>query len=182
MPSDRTQRELTEFQKIISKIEKIKNFLIKEKIPKDIVKIKDFYDYLRFLKNIIKNFNMDISFSACLLVKDYLMKNFSFSREIDAAHKPQGAKGLDIDEKLYNGKRLIAEIKATYPYKKKDFGAQQKESIFKDFKKLNKTKADYKFFFVSEEKSFSILKDKYKEEFKEIRLVLVPKGEIFIYK
>ena len=65
------------------------------------------------------------------MAKQYLNTNYGID-DFDAAEKPQGAPGLDIDIKTRSGQRIIAEIKTIYPYQSDDFGAQQKNSFKKD--------------------------------------------------
>lgn len=45
------------------------------------------------------------------------------------------------------GKKIIAEIKSTIPYKDNDFGSQQIDSLCNDFSKLKNSSADYKYMF-----------------------------------
>jgi hypothetical protein len=131
------------------------------------------YKYLNEIKKIQGNLHNSISYVSCLWVKEYLQKKYNIDN-IDVSSKAQGANGLDIDEKLDDGKRIICEIKTIFPYGKNDFGAQQKKSFRKDFKKLNETSADYKILFVTELKSFEILNKKYKNELNEnVEIVLL---------
>jgi hypothetical protein len=106
------------------------------------------------------------------LAKNYLINNHKI-KDIDVALKPQSANGLDIDEITEDDKKVIAEIKTIYPYADNDFGAAQKNSFRKDFDKLNNTKADYKYLFVTEEKTFKILNRKYTSELKNVKIILL---------
>jgi hypothetical protein len=92
------------------------------------------------------------------------------------ALKPQGSPGLDIDETTSEGKRIIGELKTTYPYKEKDLGANQKANFIKDFEKLQHNEADYKYFFLTEIKTFDIVRSKYSHHLKGIHLVLLPQA------
>jgi hypothetical protein len=114
----------------------------------------EWYGQLNQIKQIIGNLNNDVSFIATLLAKNYLKSKFKI--DFDAAEKKQGAPGLDIDIQA-NGKRIIGEIKTTTPYGQNDFGSQQKTSFKRDFEKLRLAKADYKYMFVTEDSSYSIL-------------------------
>jgi len=137
------------------------------------------YKYLKEFKNILGNFNNDLSFVACLMAKQYLLKNHNISNDIDMSIKAQGAKGLDIDETTIENERCIAEIKTIHPYGKDDFGSKQREFFRADFKKLQSNNAKYKYMFVTEEKSFNILKEKYISELIGIKTVLLPDGQSF---
>ncbi len=97
-------------------------------------------DYLHSIKSIQGNFNNDIGFVSTLLAKQYLEKTYDL-QGFNAADKPQGAPGLDIDVKLQDGRHLVAEIKTTSPYKSNDLGAQQINS-FK--KRLQDTPGSYR--------------------------------------
>lgn len=62
------------------------------------------------------------------------------------ALKPQGSPGLDVDENTSDGKRIIGELKTTFPYKENNLGSNQKSNFIKNFVKLQHNKADYKYF------------------------------------
>ncbi len=116
----------------------------------------EWYSALNELKQTLGNINNDISFIVTLLAKLYLKKRFGLF-DFDAAAKPQGAPGLDIDEILPDSRRVVCEIKTTTPYIRSDFGAQQKTSFDKDFRKLADAEAGLKFMFVTEDATFKIL-------------------------
>lgn len=120
------------------------------------------------------NTSNDLSFLACLLAKSYLSKRLEIS-DFDAAAKPQGATGLDIDLITADGRHVIAEIKTTIPYSeaKNDLGAQQKASFKKDFDKLNKAQADNKFFFVTDLKTYNIVKQRYAKFIPGVEIILL---------
>ena len=141
--------------------------------------IPAWYSFLTELKIIQGNFNNDVSFLATLLAKQYLKEKYGL-QHFNAADKPQGAPGLDINVTLSNGKRLVAEIKTTIPYKPDDLGAQQITSFKKDFKKLVEVKADIKLFLLTEYKTYELMKEsKYKSQLSGIKVVLLPTGEEF---
>jgi hypothetical protein len=96
------------------------------------------FDYLVAVKNILGNLNNDISFVASLLVKPFLRQRFGI--EFDAALKPQGAPGMDVDCTLQDGTRIVGELKTTKPYQP-GFGAAQKREITKDLLRLAGTVA-----------------------------------------
>jgi hypothetical protein len=136
----------------------------------------EWYGFLAGLKDELGNLNNGVSLIATLLAKDYLVSRLSLA-PFDAAAKAQGASGLDIDERTREGARVIAEIKTTHPYKADDLGAQQASSFKKDASKLRNTKAEHKFFFVTDSTTFEVMKKpKYRSMFDGIRVVLLPSG------
>jgi hypothetical protein len=92
------------------------------------------------MKAIVGNASNDMSFIAALMAKDYLYSTLPMV-DYDAGLKPQGAPGLDIDERTSDGRRVVGEIKTTTPYNGPDLGAQQKAMFAKDFDKLNAASA-----------------------------------------
>ncbi len=157
----------------INKLYKLENFL--ENFYYD--NNQDIYSLFQIFNNvkeILGNFNTDVSFISCLMAKDYLCNRFTFN-EFDVSEKSQSAPGLDIVVYTDESKKIIGEIKTTNPYKENDFGAQQIVSLRKDFEKLKLNSADYKFLFVTNKKAFEILKRKYINELPNINLVLLEK-------
>jgi hypothetical protein len=150
--------------------------LTQEKFDSQQSSVIAWYKYLAMMKEIQGNTSNDISFVACLMAKEYLYRKLPM-KPFDVASKPQGAPGLDLDERTQSNQRVIGEIKTTVPYKKDDLGAQQRESFKKDFQKLNSERADYKFFFVTEERTFNIIKKKYAQEIPGVTIVLLITGE-----
>lgn len=102
------------------------------------------------VKSILGNLNNPISFMACIMARDFLVKNHGDEAKFDVADKSQSAPGLDIDLKMANGERIIGEVKTTTPCQKGLLGANQKDSIEKDLKKLEDTPANHKYFFVTD--------------------------------
>ena len=100
-------------------------------------------------------------------------------RTYDVAARAMGASGLDVDEQTLDSRRVIAEIKTTMPYGVNDLGAQQKLSFHKDFDKINCTSADLKFFFVTTDEAFALMKKKYATKIPGVRVVLLTTGEEF---
>jgi hypothetical protein len=107
--------------------------------------------YLTAVKNTLGNLNNDVSFVASLLVKPFLRQRFGI--EFDAAFKPQGASGPDVDCALPDGKRVVGEIKTTKPYQA-GFGAAQKKEIRKDLMRLANSDAQHRFMFVTDTESY----------------------------
>jgi hypothetical protein len=134
--------------------------------------------FLSTLRKIQGNLSNDGSFIATLLAKQYLCSKFNV--DFDAAKKPQGAPGIDIDVETSEGQRIIAEIKTTVPYQTSDFGAQQAASFKKDFAKLS-TEADYKFLFVTDSGTFTALqKAKYIKLMLGVRIVNLTTGQEYV--
>jgi hypothetical protein len=164
-----TKKEESYRDAILGRLTTLRAYLLSDslEISSD---LKSWYAYFARIKDIQGNINNDISFLANLLAKEYLSERFDIGN-YDAAAKPQGAPGLDI-ELVADGKTIIAEIKTTYPYGITDFGAQQKKSFERDFEKLNNKEADHKFLFVTEQKTFDILcGNKYAEKSQNITVV-----------
>jgi hypothetical protein len=74
------------------------------------------------IKEIVGNASNDLSLVATLMAKEHLYRMLPM-QPFDAALKPQGASGLDIDECTVDGERVVAEIKTTSPYRPNDLGA-----------------------------------------------------------
>ena len=138
--------------------------------------VAEWYGYLEAMKIITGNASNDMSFVAGLMAKDYLVRKLPM-RSFDMAAKPQGASGLDIDERTLHGKRVVAEIKTTTPYGTYDLGAQQQATFKKDFAKLNAADADHKFFFVTDKRTFDLMKRKYSVQIPGVTIVLLPSDE-----
>ncbi len=171
--------ECNNLKSIIFRIEQVRAYLNENDFP-NIENVTAWYKFLTNIKNIQGNFINDISFLATLMAKQYLEKKYG-DLKFDAAKKAQGAPGLDIDIQLANGKRLVAEIKTTLPYKPNDLGAQQKNTFDKDFAKLASAKADIKLFFLTEQRTFDLMKNpKYRSKLSHVTVVLLPSGEAFL--
>jgi hypothetical protein len=162
-----------------AKLIKIKNIIIDlhryldENIIDEKIDGKSFYNYLTNIKKIQGNFDTLISFTSCLMAKEYLLEKYDFKTSFDVSLKSQSAPGLDIDEITTDNKRIIGEIKTTIPYNQNDFGANQKENIINDLKKLKKTEADGKYFFVTEKRAYDIIQSRYIHELKNISIILL---------
>jgi hypothetical protein len=139
----------------------------------------EWFSYLAELKTIQGNFSNDVSFVATLLAKQYLARCYGLN-SFDAAEKSQNATGIDIDVRLLDGRRLVAELKTTDPCKPKDFGAQQRKSIKKDFVKLAKAQAHIKLFLLTDPLAFGFMKkEKYQSMVQGVTVVLLTTGEEF---
>lgn len=162
-------------------IEKLSNKLIEAKTfinNTDVdgfskVDIIEQFELLKGLRRILGNIDNDMSFLGCLLIKAFLQSRHDFP-ELNMALKAQGSPGLDIDEMTADGKRVIGELKTTYPYKENDLGAKQKNSFLKDFEKLQRNDAEYKYFFLTERQTFDIVCAKYLNHLQGVHIVLLP--------
>ena len=164
---------------IVQRMLKVRSYLNEKDYPA-FCDIPAWYDFLKDIKTIQGNFNNDISFLATMLAKQYLEQNYGLGN-FNAAEKAQVAPGLDIDVRLSDGRRLVAEIKTTYPYKPNDLGAQQINTFKKDFAKLFQAKADIKLFLLTERKTFELMKHaKYRSQLQNVQIVLLPTGEEFL--
>ena len=117
---------LDQEQKILNdisgKVEKLQEYLGNENFSQYNQDMGYWYSYITQIKRIIGNFDNDISFISCLMAKEFLCRRHSF-KTFDVSAKSQSAPGLDVDEMTLDGHRVIAEIKATIPYKETDLGA-----------------------------------------------------------
>ena len=148
-------REIDMLMKVAEKVNELGEYLNLEKLNKNSHELSYWYSYITQIKKILGNFDNDVSFISCLMAKAFLCKNHSFDI-LDVAAKSQSAPGLDIDEITIDGDRVIAEIKTTIPYGETDLGSQQKETFYKDFEKLQNNEAAYKYFFVTELRTFKL--------------------------
>lgn len=174
-----TFKEVEYFESIVERVQRMREFLSEHQTPQ-LGDSRDWYSFLAAFKAIQGNLNNDISFVATFMTKEFLCQRFDI-HSFDAAGKAQGAPGLDIDVRTEDGLRVIAEIKTTYPYRSDDLGAQQKASFRRDFGKLNSTDADEKFFFVTEQRTFDLMRrEKYKSQVPGVHIVLLITGEEFV--
>lgn len=118
---------------IKQRIESIRQFLSENALSVPVSPVQ-WHSFLAKFRKIQGNLSNDGSFIATLLAKDYLASKYDIN--YDAAKKPQGAPGIDIEVESAAGVNIAAEIKTTVPYQATDFGAQQAASFKKDFAKL----------------------------------------------
>lgn len=170
-----TEREKRYCSEIADRVSQMREFLNKNTLPEP-PQPTEWHSFLSTLRKIQGNLSNDVSFIATLLAKQYLCSKFVI--EFDAAEKPQGAPGIDIDIKTAEGHRIVAEIKTTVPYQESDFGAQQAECFKKDFAKLAACETKHKFLFVTDLDAFSVLKkDKYTKLMSGVRIVHLGTGQ-----
>ena len=173
-----TPGERQAVKEILDRIAELSRFLEKEPVPSD-PSPGLLYGYLARLKKIQGNADNDVSRVACLMAKEYLNRQLDM-KPFDAVAKPQGAPGLDIDEHTKAGVRVVGEIKTTMPYGPKDLGAAQESSFEKDFKKLNAAAPAHRFFFVTEQRTFELMRVRYASKIPGVTVVLLPAGESFV--
>ncbi|MDD7609431.1 MAG: NusA N-terminal domain-containing protein [Spirochaetales bacterium] len=164
-----TKKEIDTVYKSFHKLDSLRNALYTDSDMGDIYEV---FKYFNRIKEIMGNFNTDVSFITCLMAKDYLCNQFALEY-FDVSEKSQSAPGPDIELYTAEGKKIIAEIKSTIPYKNNDFGSQQIDSLRNDFSKLKNSSADYKYMFVTNESAYNILNKKYSAELDGIMLVLL---------
>jgi len=133
-----TPGEQEYLHKLAKRLIRLQDFLNSLDVKDDLA-IDQWFEWLAQIKEIQGNSNNDISFTACLMAKAYLVKEYGEIDGFDVSAKPQGAPGLDIDVQTRKGQRIIGEIKTTVPYSgaRNDLGAQQKQALMTDFSKLN---------------------------------------------
>lgn len=171
-----SNEEMNYIESLSKKVETVRGFLTND-MPSDFSEesLIEQYESMKAFRRIIGNIDNDLSFLGCLLIKEFLNQRHLFS-ELNMALKPQGSPGLDVDEATIDGKRVIGELKTTYPYQENDLGANQKSNFIKDFEKLQGNVADYKYFFVTEFKTFEIVRSKYIQYLQGVSLVLLPQA------
>ena len=167
-----TPGEQEYLHKLAKRLIRLRDFLDSLDV-KDDVAIDQWFEWLAQIKEIQGNSNNDISFTACLMAKAYLVKEFGEINGFDVSAKPQGAPGLDIEVQTQKGQRIIGEMKTTVHYSgaRNDLGAQQKQALMTDFSKLNTITADYKFFFVTDSATYNIVKRKYPSQIPGVQVI-----------
>jgi hypothetical protein len=150
-----TDRERQQLEGIGAKVDRLREFLAEHPTPTVDAPKTEWMAFLDGMKRIVGNTSNDLGFVSTLLAKEYLCERFEM-QPFDAAEKPQGANGLDIDERTVTGERVIGEIKTTTPYHGDRLGAAQLNSFRKDFDKLEREPADHKFFFVTHPSTYEI--------------------------
>ena len=169
-----TDKEKNYCSEIASRVSRVRAFL-NENVLADPADPTTWHSFLSELCRIQGNISNDGSFIATLLAKEYLQSKFRV--DFDAADKPQGASGVDIDVRTSEGQRIVAEIKTTVPYKTSDFGGSQADHFKKDFAKLTASSADHKFLFVTDSQASAFLqKEKYRKLIPGVRIVHLGTG------
>jgi hypothetical protein len=172
---DLTVRERQEVQRLLERISQLADFLKGNTLPAD-AGPQILYRYLAQMKAIQGNADNGVSLVACLMAKEYLSEHLEMA-PFDVAEKAQGAAGLDIDEHTTSGERVIAEIKTTVPFRANDLGAAQRTAFEKDFAKLKEEDAAHKFFFVTEERTYDVMRARYAARLAGVNLVLLTSAQ-----
>lgn len=172
-----TPGELRYCNELASRLERVRNHLNATPIHASQEPVA-LFNMLATFRELQGNLSNDVSFAATLLAKAYLYNKFGLT--FDAAEKPQGAPGIDIDVNTPKGERVVGEIKTTVPYQANDFGAQQAKSFKADFAKLATVIAQHKFLFVTDSRSYKVLlKPKYLSQIPGVTIVNLTTGDEF---
>lgn len=170
-----TSGELRYCQNLAARLDRVRAHLSAAPVPTATDPVA-LFRMLATLRELQGNISNDVSFAATLMVKDFLSARLGAT--FDAAEKPQGAPGMDIDLRTPTGARIVGEIKTTVPYQANDFGAQQTASFKKDFAKLAGAVADHKFLFVTDSRAYGVLqKPRYLSQISGVVLVNLSTGE-----
>jgi hypothetical protein len=134
-----TAAEKDYLERTLKSLESLKHFLCTEFCSPDTSSPWEFYSYLAKAKRILGNLNLGMSFAGNLMAKHYLTIKLPMIA-FDAAQKPQGAPGLDIDVRTVDGQRVVAEVKTTDPYLIQDsgFGRSSENRIQERLRKAEK--------------------------------------------
>lgn len=171
--ADLTIGESRYLEQLRTRLARLRSYLDEALLPADATPER-WYRYVAEIRAIQGNVSNDLSFIATLLAKQYLSTRFAIV-DFDASTKAQGAPGLDIDVRTAGGARVIGEIKTTVPYAgaRGDLGAAQKTTFQKDFDKLNREVAEHKFFFVTNETTYRLVRAKYATYIPGVDIVLL---------
>jgi hypothetical protein len=168
-----TQREQEALDAIRWKIMALRRYLTEYDAPHD-ENLDEWFDFLSGLAYRQGNIGNQQGYLATLLAKRFLQTRFPITG-FDAAEKPQGAPGLDIDLMTDDGQRIVGEIRTTAANQPEryDLGAAQKATFRKDFAKLNAAEADHKFLFVTDRDTYEIVLQRYMSEIPGVEVVLL---------
>jgi hypothetical protein len=148
---------------IEKKMNELKKYFITEDVQIRENNVKNVLSKLIKLKKILGNLDNDIHFLASFMANSYLKEKHGL--EIDLS-KPEGKSGLDIEVG-----DIAGEIKTTFPYYDKDFGANQRKNIIKDIERLELSPAKYKYFFVIDNKTERILRQRYCKKYPSVKII-----------
>lgn len=168
-----TSNEQIQLAAVDQRLSELRTYLLERQTPGRDGAAADWFAFLSAMKQITGNASNDLSFVATLMAREYLSSVLDMA-PFDAALKPQGAAGLDIDERTQSGERVVAEIKTTVPYLGADLGAAQKASFRKDFAKLRLADAPHKFFFLTNPDAYNAVMRRYAAEVDGVSVVLLP--------
>jgi hypothetical protein len=179
-----TQNESEALKTTAKKLCELRDFLDSYPLDEnlDLRRLKTAVEQVQEIQGNLAN---DGSLIACVLARQFLQRRFEIPA-FDAAAKPQGAPGLDVDVLTSSQKRIIGEIKTTVPYERnrRDLGANQKATFIKDFEKLEGKKAHHKFFFVTNPLTQEVVSERYGNRLRDgnIELILLGGGEETLIK
>lgn len=151
-----------DLERINGKIKKLATFLNNEDLLVKNNNITEMLKKFMNLKQIIGNLDMDIHFLASHIANSFLEKKHGITIDLT---KPGGSAGFDIKTE-----QVVGEIKTTIPYNKNDFGANQKKTIQKDLRRLEESDREFKYFFVTNQKTEQILIEKYSRKYPSVKI------------
>jgi len=145
------------------KMSRLRDFLATENLQVTNGNIRTALGKFLQLKRHMGNIDNDIHFLASCLANSFLSEKHGVTIDLS---KAVGRSGLDVELE-----KIVAEIKTTIPYLENDFGAAQKREIKKDLERLENAKAEYKYFFVIDDKTERILRQKYSKHYLSVKIV-----------
>jgi hypothetical protein len=160
---------------IEDRLNTLQRFMRDSAIPAADASAETWFGYLDTLKGTVGNFHQWLSFVSCLLAKRYLLEHHEMW-PFDVGIKPQGASGLDIDAETAAGARVIAEIKTTVPYLVTKLGSAQRTSVLRDIDKLQRTPAEHKYLFVTNDAAAQAIETGFPGQLGGIELVCLIEG------
>jgi hypothetical protein len=152
------------------KMSRLKRFFMTEFLQINNGNIRTTLGKFLELKECMGNIGNDIHFLASCLANSFLNKRHGVTIDLN---KAVGSAGLDIDLE-----DIVAEIKTTIPYLENDFGAAQKREIKKDLERLENANKKHKYFFVINDKTERILKQKYSRHYPSVKIVNLLKEDL----
>lgn len=115
------------------------------------------------LKTVMGNIHGNIHFLARYAAYSFLKEKHGVEIDLD---KPEGQSGLDIEEE-----EIVGEIKTTIPYPDNDFGAKQRDGITEDLERLEESFVKHKYFFVIDDETERILRQKYNKKYPSVTII-----------
>lgn len=171
------EAERAGLDKISRSVDELREHLARHANP-SMSDAKAWFTFVNRIRQIQGNISNDASLLAGILAREYLVTHAN-AAAYDAAAKAQGASGLDIDERALTGERIVGEIKTTVAHMATDLGAQQKTTFRKDFDKLRAADARAKYFFLTDRRTFNIVRKRYAKDLPGVTVVLLPDGDAF---
>ena len=115
------------------------------------------------LKTVMGKIHGNIHFLARYAAYSFLKEKHGVEIDLD---KPEGQSGLDIEEE-----EIVGEIKTTIPYHDNDFGAKQRDGITEDLERLEESFVKHKYFFVIDDETERILRQKYNKKYPSVAII-----------